>query len=157
MRGLPASDVLEARLSSPYFSGKYSRNIENLASAGVSWAPPKSEGIGPMIDMTRKLGEIGFAGDDDVVPFEVEARDVRGRVVQLGPALDQILSRHDYPDPVARLLGEEPGPAPAGAPRCALNPGGAPTGTSDRLSTNTAPFARRLSTTWRLCTISWRS
>ena len=32
--------------------------------------------------------------------------DVRGRVVQLGPMLDQILERHDYPEPVARLLAE---------------------------------------------------
>lgn len=54
----------------------------------------------------RKLGEIGFAGDDDVVPFEVAALDVRGRIVQLGPMLDQILSRHDYPEPVARLVAE---------------------------------------------------
>lgn len=54
----------------------------------------------------RRLGEIGFAGDDQVVPFEVDALDVRGRAVQLGPALDAILARHDYPDPVARLLAE---------------------------------------------------
>lgn len=54
----------------------------------------------------RKLGEIGFAGDDDVVPFEVAALDVRGRIVQLGPMLDQILSRHEYPEPVARLVAE---------------------------------------------------
>jgi molecular chaperone Hsp33 len=54
----------------------------------------------------RKLGEFGFAGDDHVVPFEVGPLDVRGRVVQLGPLLDQILERHDYPAPVARLLAE---------------------------------------------------
>jgi molecular chaperone Hsp33 len=52
------------------------------------------------------LGEFGFAGDDNVVPFEVGALDVRGRAVQLGPLLDQLLSRHDYPEPVARLLAE---------------------------------------------------
>jgi molecular chaperone Hsp33 len=46
------------------------------------------------------------AGDDAVVPFAVEALDCRGRAVRLGPALDAILSRHDYPAPVARLLGE---------------------------------------------------
>ena len=34
------------------------------------------------------------------------ALDVRGRVVRLGPALDDILDRHDYPAPVAKLLGE---------------------------------------------------
>jgi molecular chaperone Hsp33 len=54
----------------------------------------------------RKLGEFGFAGDDHVVPFAVEPLDVRGRTVQLGPLLDQILGRHDYPEPVARLLAE---------------------------------------------------
>jgi molecular chaperone Hsp33 len=59
-----------------------------------------------VIDRQRKLGEFGFAGDDDVVPFEVGALDVRGRIVQLGPLLDQILARHDYPEPVARLLAE---------------------------------------------------
>jgi len=49
---------------------------------------------------------IGYAGDDHVVPFEVGPLDVRGRTVQLGPMLDAILSRHDYPEPVARLLAE---------------------------------------------------
>jgi molecular chaperone Hsp33 len=53
-----------------------------------------------------KLGEFGFAGDDCVVPFEVSPLDIRGRVVQLGPALNHILARHDYPEPVARLLAE---------------------------------------------------
>ena len=46
------------------------------------------------------------AGDDMVVPFQVDALDARGRAVQLGPMLDSILSRHDYSEPVARLLGE---------------------------------------------------
>ncbi|WP_245473920.1 Hsp33 family molecular chaperone HslO [Mesorhizobium sp. M2A.F.Ca.ET.042.01.1.1] len=55
-----------------------------------------------------QLGEFGFAGDDHVVPYEVAPLDVRGRTVQLGPMLDAILSRHNYPEPVARqqaLLG----------------------------------------------------
>lgn len=55
---------------------------------------------------TPLLGEFGFSGDDHVVPFEVGALDVRGRAVQLGPILDQILERHTYPEPVARLLAE---------------------------------------------------
>ncbi len=59
-----------------------------------------------VIEMTRQLGEFGYAGDDHVVPFAVEPLDARGRVVQLGPLLDQILERHDYPEPVARLLAE---------------------------------------------------
>ena len=46
------------------------------------------------------------SADDTVLPFEVEALDLRGRVVRLGPALDAILDGHDYPPPVAKLLGE---------------------------------------------------
>jgi molecular chaperone Hsp33 len=47
-----------------------------------------------------------LAGDDKVLPFEVLPLDVRGRTVQLGPMLNSILQRHDYPQPVAALLGE---------------------------------------------------
>jgi molecular chaperone Hsp33 len=48
-----------------------------------------------------------FEGVDDLVlPFSVEPLDVRGRVVRLGAAVDTILARHGYPDPVARLIGE---------------------------------------------------
>ncbi|WP_188853335.1 Hsp33 family molecular chaperone [Aureimonas glaciei] len=54
----------------------------------------------------RHLGEFGFAGDDTVVPFSVENLDARGRAVQLGAMLDDILGRHDYPEPVSRLLAE---------------------------------------------------
>jgi molecular chaperone Hsp33 len=46
------------------------------------------------------------SGDDVVVPFTLENLDARGRVVRLGEALDAILNRHNYPEPVARLLGE---------------------------------------------------
>ena len=52
------------------------------------------------------LGQFDFAGDDHVVPFQVEGLDVRGRAVQLGPMLDAILERHNYPLPVARLVAE---------------------------------------------------
>jgi molecular chaperone Hsp33 len=44
--------------------------------------------------------------DDTVMPFEVAKLDLRGRVVRLGPVVDEILSRHAYPPPVAKLLGE---------------------------------------------------
>ena len=46
------------------------------------------------------------SADDTVQPFDVSALDLRGRVVRLGPAVNEILARHDYPPPVARLLGE---------------------------------------------------
>ncbi|MBB4197149.1 Hsp33 family molecular chaperone [Rhodoblastus sphagnicola] len=44
--------------------------------------------------------------DDSVLPFAVEPLDMRGRIARLGPALDTILTRHAYPAPVAKLLGE---------------------------------------------------
>jgi molecular chaperone Hsp33 len=44
--------------------------------------------------------------DDTILPFEVAALDLRGRVVRLGPVVDKILARHAYPEPVAKLLGE---------------------------------------------------
>jgi molecular chaperone Hsp33 len=59
-----------------------------------------------MAEAAAALGQFDFAGDDHVVPFQVEALDVRGRAVQLGPMLDSILERHHYPAPVARLLAE---------------------------------------------------
>ena len=46
------------------------------------------------------------SADDTVMPFEVAALDLRGRVVRLGPVVDEILDAHDYPAPVAKLLGE---------------------------------------------------
>ena len=44
--------------------------------------------------------------DDLIRPFEIEGVAVRGRLVRLGPALDQILTRHEYPDLVSRDLGQ---------------------------------------------------
>lgn len=53
---------------------------------------------------SREPGRI--PADDTVVPFEVATLDVRGRTVRLGAAVDEILTRHDYPTSVSRLLGE---------------------------------------------------
>jgi molecular chaperone Hsp33 len=53
------------------------------------------------------MNPTSFEGADDVVlPFAVEPLDVRGRAVRLGASIDTILGRHNYPDPVARVLGE---------------------------------------------------
>jgi molecular chaperone Hsp33 len=43
---------------------------------------------------------------DQLLPFQLERSGLRGRLVRLGPVVDTILSRHDYPDQVARLVGE---------------------------------------------------
>ncbi len=45
--------------------------------------------------------------DDLVAPFSLDNAPVRGRIARLAAhALDPILHRHDYPRPVAMLLGE---------------------------------------------------
>jgi molecular chaperone Hsp33 len=43
---------------------------------------------------------------DEAVGFTLPHRHARGRVVRLGPLLDQVLSAHDYPAPIARILSE---------------------------------------------------
>jgi molecular chaperone Hsp33 len=43
--------------------------------------------------------------DDLVQPFQIDPFRLRGRLVRLGPVIDEILTRHDYPEPVAELLG----------------------------------------------------
>jgi molecular chaperone Hsp33 len=44
--------------------------------------------------------------DDLAAPFQINQQPVRGRLVRMGPAIDEILTRHDYPPPIANLLGE---------------------------------------------------
>ena len=43
---------------------------------------------------------------DEAIGFTLPHRHARGRLVRLGPALDQILSSHEYPAPIARILSE---------------------------------------------------
>lgn len=59
---------------------------------------------GPAI--SRFVSDTPGADDDSALPYQVDALDCRGRVVRLGAAVDAILSRHGYPAPVSRLLGE---------------------------------------------------
>jgi len=58
-------------------------------------------------------GDFGRAGgtgadkfNDFVLPFQLEASGARGRLIRLGPAVDEILTKHAYPEPVLLLLGE---------------------------------------------------
>jgi molecular chaperone Hsp33 len=44
--------------------------------------------------------------DDLVAAFQIEGQPARGRIVRLGSVVDEILRRHDYPEPIANLLGE---------------------------------------------------
>ena len=50
--------------------------------------------------------ELVIPADDLILPFQADQADVVGRLVKLGPVVDTILSRHDYPEPVSQLLGE---------------------------------------------------
>ncbi|WOJ90223.1 Hsp33 family molecular chaperone [Methylocapsa polymorpha] len=58
----------------------------------------------PAAPASRLVSDQGL--DDAVLPFAVEPLDLRGRVVRLGASVDHILVQHNYPPPVARLVGE---------------------------------------------------
>ena len=45
-------------------------------------------------------------GCDRPLGFSIAGRNVRGRVVRLGPLLDEILAAHAYPPPIRHLLAE---------------------------------------------------
>lgn len=47
-----------------------------------------------------------MSATDLVLPFEVKPLGVRGRIVRLGPVIDDILARHNYPAPVSALLAQ---------------------------------------------------
>lgn len=59
---------------------------------------------GDVLDQTegKLVGEL----ENYVLPFQIESAGVRGRLVRLGPVVDDLLSRHNYPEPVSRLLGQ---------------------------------------------------
>lgn len=56
----------------------------------------------PMSDASPKP-ETGF---DRLLTFTIPARDCRGRLVRLGPVLDEILAAHDYPPAIKLVLSE---------------------------------------------------
>jgi molecular chaperone Hsp33 len=52
------------------------------------------------------LTDAAVPTDDLAAAFQIEGWPVRGRIVRLGAAIHEVLSAHDYPEPVAALLGE---------------------------------------------------
>ncbi len=44
--------------------------------------------------------------DDSVLPFEVKPLGIRGRIVRLGPVIDEIIGKHDYPENVSQVLAQ---------------------------------------------------
>lgn len=47
-----------------------------------------------------------IAWDDTVLPFQLDRSDIRGRVVRLDGALDQMLKQHAYPSSIEALVAE---------------------------------------------------
>lgn len=61
-----------------------------------------------MVAMTLDAqGSAALAANlDEAVGFALPGRSARGRLVRVGPLLDEVLSAHDYPAPIARILSE---------------------------------------------------
>lgn len=47
-----------------------------------------------------------IAWDDTVLPFQLDASDIRGRVARLDTAFEEILAQHDYPPLIESLVAE---------------------------------------------------
>ena len=56
-----------------------------------------------MADQDPQQTETGF---DQLLSFTIPARDSRGRVVRLGPVLEEILGPHNYPPALKHVLAE---------------------------------------------------
>lgn len=56
--------------------------------------------------MTQISSGAVAANLDLAVAFAIPHRHARGRLVRLGPLLDQVLAAHAYPAPIARILSE---------------------------------------------------
>ena len=47
-----------------------------------------------------------FPESDFILPFQLEKSQIRGRLVEIGPALNEIILMHNYPKPINHLIGE---------------------------------------------------
>ena len=47
-----------------------------------------------------------IAWDDNVLPFQLDRSNTRGRVARLNGVLDDILAQHDYPPVIEALVAE---------------------------------------------------
>lgn len=56
--------------------------------------------------MTKEIDSGAETGFDRLLQFTLPDLNARGRVVRLGPVLEQILGAHDYPPTLKHLLGE---------------------------------------------------
>lgn len=56
--------------------------------------------------MASAPGPDETTGFDRTLAFTVAGRNARGRLVRLGPVLDEIIAAHAYPAPIRHLLAE---------------------------------------------------
>ncbi len=56
--------------------------------------------------MTKEIDSGAETGFDRLLQFTLPDRNARGRIVRLGPALEEILAAHPYPPALKHLLGE---------------------------------------------------
>ncbi len=61
---------------------------------------------GPMFDAYGRPPVPDIVVPRAILPFHLDERPVRGRLVRLGPLADALLSRHDYQPEIAKLSGE---------------------------------------------------
>ena len=53
-----------------------------------------------------------IAWDDSVLPFQLDASGIRGRIARLDGVLDQVLKQHAYPSVIEALVAEASAQAP---------------------------------------------
>ena len=70
----------------------------------MSQIPEKADG--PMFDAFGRPPVPDFVVPRAILPFHLDERPVRGRLVRLGPLADALLRRHNYRPEVAKLAGE---------------------------------------------------
>ncbi len=59
------------------------------------------------MEISKTDASLGHGVPDDLIlPFQADLAGASGRLVRLGPAVDEILRGHAYPAPVCKLLGE---------------------------------------------------
>lgn len=66
--------------------------------------PEKADG--PMFDPFGRPPVPDIVVPRGILPFHLNKRPVRGRLVRLGPLADALLSRHNYQPEIAKLAGE---------------------------------------------------
>jgi molecular chaperone Hsp33 len=75
-------------------------------SSGASSLDASSSGASSSGRSGRGRAGGGDERDDLIQPYQIERFALRGRLVRLGAVADAILTQHDYPAPVAAILGE---------------------------------------------------